>query len=262
MSFFDKKTIAKNFSQAAHSYDLWAEAHRLLAKELIRLLPSQLNSAVDLGCGTGIVMRELLQHYPDLRLHAIDIAEGMLQFCQQQWPISNNITFSLEDIDSCHLPFIPDVIISNCVFQWLPDLPQTLSHLKQHMANRTLLAFSELSSGSTPELNEARRQVGLPPALLQYRSHDDILSALQTTDFQVLSQTATQVKVIYPNAFQALKSFKGIGATFTGLDGNTPLSKGNLLRLCRCYQDLFSQENGIVPVTYQVSIITATKNPQ
>lgn len=259
MPQIDKKGIAQNFSQAATSYDQWAEAHRLLADRLIALLPSELNEAFDLGCGTGIVTSRLLAAYPSTRVHLVDIAQGMLDFCRRKFGEINTLSFELADIDHFEFPFQPDVILSNCVLQWVPELGATLAHLYRQMKPGSRLVFSELIAGSVEEFLAACRACEIESQSLPYRSHDEISRLLTQSGFLIDSSTIQEVRVGYPSGLAALKSFKGIGAVFSGLDGYKPLSIKQLNRICQYLDDHYSDEKGLVPVTYRVALFSARK---
>jgi len=45
--------------------------------------PEQTLSALDLGCGTGVLSYLLLSHFPNIRVTAYDLAENMLATCKK-----------------------------------------------------------------------------------------------------------------------------------------------------------------------------------
>lgn len=255
----DKKEIAQNFSQAVSSYDQWAEAHRILAGQLIALLPATLNSAFDLGCGTGIVTSHLLTEYPSTRVHLVDIAPGMLDFCRSKFCKFSNLSFELADIDCFAFPFQPDVILSNCVLQWVPNLGETLKHLHGQMKSGSRLIFSELIEGSVSEFLESCRACEIASQSLPYRTYEEIEVLLKKNDFVIDSSEIQDVKICYPNALAALKSFKGIGAVFSGSEGYKPLAVKQLNRICQYLEAHYADEAGSVPVTYRVALFAARK---
>ncbi len=256
----DKHIIADNFSRAAATYDTWAEAHRQIAHRLAAMLHQEPHGAIDLGCGTGILTAELLQRFPGLRLHGIDLAPAMVARCQERWTGRPELTFAVGDLENTPFPFVPDLIASSCAFQWLPDLSPVLATLQARLRPGGRFAFAELAAGSLPELRETLDRLKLPSDTpLVYRNPDNSASDLREAGFRLEQQTTGNVTAWYPDARTALKSFKGIGAVFTGHPGHRPLAPRQIRDLLQGYAEHFADAQGRVPVTYRAAWFVARK---
>jgi malonyl-CoA O-methyltransferase len=256
----DKQIIADNFSRAASTYDAWAEAHREIAHRLAAMLHQKPHGALDLGCGTGILATELLQRFPGLRLHGIDLAPVMIARCRERWAGRPEVTFAVGDLETSHFPFVPDLIASSCAFQWLPDLSPALASLYATLQPGGRLAFAELAAGSLPELRETLDRLKLPSETpLIYRDPDNSVSDLLEAGFRLQEHTTGEVTVWHADARTALKSFKGIGAVFTGHPGHRPLAPRQIRDLLQAYAERFANSQGQVPVTYRAAWFVASK---
>ena len=256
----DKHVIADNFSRAATTYDSWADAHRQIAHRLASMLHQHPHGALDLGCGTGILTAELLQRFPGMRLHGIDLAPAMIAHCQERWTGRPEITFAIGDLETVRFPFVPDLIASSCAFQWLPDLSPVLESLYQALRPGGRLAFAELAEGSLLELREALEMLGLPSdSPLIYRNPDHSAGDLIEAGFRLEDRAGGEVTAWYADARTALNSFKGIGAVFTGHPGHRPLAPRQIRDLLQAYTERFADHQGRVPVTYRAAWFVAIK---
>lgn len=59
-----------------------AEGYRLMAS----LLPADLSSLLDLGCGTGLELDEIFRRFPELRVTGIDLTQAMLDRLREKHP--------------------------------------------------------------------------------------------------------------------------------------------------------------------------------
>lgn len=90
---------------------------------LIRVRPGI--SAVDLGCGTGELTRELARRLPDSEVLGIDSSEAMLaKASAEPWP---GVSFREGDVDSTEGDY--DLVFSHAVLHWIDDHPALFPRL-------------------------------------------------------------------------------------------------------------------------------------
>ena len=73
----EKDAVSKSFSNAAVTYDSWAEPQKKIAQRLVELLPAGqgYSNILDLGCGTGNVVEQLLLRNTTAEILVIEIAQ-------------------------------------------------------------------------------------------------------------------------------------------------------------------------------------------
>lgn len=54
--------------------------------EIAKLIPENCNTLLDLGCGTGLELKEIFRKIPDLNVTGIDLTASMLKKCKENYP--------------------------------------------------------------------------------------------------------------------------------------------------------------------------------
>lgn len=57
--------------------------------EISELVPQSCKTLLDLGCGTGLELKEILKKIPDLSVTGIDLTKAMLDKLKQNYPTKN-----------------------------------------------------------------------------------------------------------------------------------------------------------------------------
>ena len=117
-----KERSKSTFNQQADTYD--EDIHGQHARTLYPVLLSKLahipfQRALDLGCGTGEMMKMLLQSDDQRELYGIDLSEKMLSVAEGK--LSGKVQLVLGDSE--HLPFVDnffDVVYCNDSFHHYP----------------------------------------------------------------------------------------------------------------------------------------------
>ena len=109
-------------------------------KIMIRLIGETQDSIVrivDLGCGTGSLMLEMLEAFPNVELTGIDFDPTLLPLARNRLAkFGNRVTFLLEDLRQDkwlkHLPQSIDAVVSATALHWFE--PNELSDLYSKIA--------------------------------------------------------------------------------------------------------------------------------
>lgn len=67
---------------------VWKDSYRTLAQSL----PCDTREILDLGCGSGLELDEMLKRFPDARVCGIDLSQTMLDKLHQKYPFPNVTT--------------------------------------------------------------------------------------------------------------------------------------------------------------------------
>ena len=110
---------------------------------------------LDMGCGTGNLTEQILQHYPEAEIDALDISEDILKESQKRFTAQPNIRYIQADFKKMHLP--PgsyDLILSSIAIHHIPD-PEKVNLYKeifQGLAADGLFIFADQTRGITHEI--------------------------------------------------------------------------------------------------------------
>lgn len=242
-----KKHIRSRFARSLTTYSDNATIQALIAGELMANLRersgSHYNRILEIGCGSGL-FTELIDRDLDYKeLFLNDIVE-------ESRSMSENISgsrFIPGDIETLtELPRELDLIVSNAVFQWLHDLPETLERLADSLVPGGTLAFSTFGPDNLYEIRE------LTDAGLNYYSLAELRRILSDR-FELIFMHDKEHLLEMPDPASVLRHIKKTGV-------NTPTqtiwTKRTLNKFICDYQKRFSHNNGVT-LTYQPIIIIA-----
>lgn len=252
-----KKQIKNNFSMAVKHYNKWAVSQRVSAEKLAMLLPKkEYVDVLDIGCGTGFVIEELRrQKVLYDKFTGIDVAPGMIKHCKTMWPDKE---FICEDAEQFQSDKQYDLILSNFTFQWLKNPVIIIEKYLDALKKDGILALSFPVKGSLREIREAATHKNDQAlSLLPFPDFIEILQTIhQTRKEKVLRRLVEPVKTMYENPKEAIKAIKKIGAGF--LKGQS-YSVKQMKNLLESYDELFKNEKGTYPSTYNVAFFVLQK---
>lgn len=196
-----------NAFHRAHSYDRHAAVQRIVANRLAdHILTLQLPAnprVLEIGCGTGFLGAALIGRLSFAHYWMTDIAPGMLDRARQRFAEYDNIDFAMMDgaAPSVSGPF--DLICSSLAMQWITDLPQVITRLRNLLSPDGRLIFTTLAAGSFATWRAAygRAHPGTP----DYPP----VEALRELGLNV---SIDSVEHSYANAREFLSALKAIGA--------------------------------------------------
>lgn len=97
-----KEEVARTFNSVADKYDMQRDKLIPLmdifygtAVDLVKI--SNNGTILDLGAGTGLLTKWVVEKYPNAKYTLVDIADEMLEIAKQRFKGFNNITFKIED---------------------------------------------------------------------------------------------------------------------------------------------------------------------
>jgi len=256
------KAVSKNFSGAANSYNYWAEPQKRIAEELVKRIISinpMIHSILDIGCGTGYVIEQILKYGYSNRIMGIDIAEGMISFCRDKWKNSQNISFIHADMAQFNSEISFNTITSSCALQWGIDMQQTFTKILSNLNTNGFLALAILIKGSFYELLESYKKY-LNSSLhgIDYRTDLYFKNILIKNNMEILiDETETVYSYHYGN--DVLKYFKNIGATFKYNHDYTPLSVKSVNKLIDIYTQDYADSSGRLPISHKVLYLVGRK---
>lgn len=229
----DRTRVARRFGAAAHRYDRHAPVQAETARTLAALLPSaQLppGPVLEIGCGTGLLTRELLRQMGDRPLQATDLAPAMLEHCRgAAWAADPRLSFAVLD-GAEPLPRARFALIaSSYALQWLPSPEVVLNRWRAALAPGGWLLVAAPVAGSLPEWQRACERASVPYSGLRFPAWGAAELGLDPSEIRHCRVEDRVLSLADPLDF--FRSLRAIGATAADLSPGA----GALRRLCRSW---------------------------
>ncbi len=233
--------IGKAFGAAAEHYEEHAGVQRVVAETLARLLrlqpvrpaPDGRLRILEIGCGTGLLTRQLRSLFQDAEIVATDISLEMIR--QAERGGDTGAHFLVMDgeapvFEGAHF----DLIASSLAFQWFADLPRALDRLTALLRPGGSLMFATMARRSIHEWRTAHEILGLQAGTPLYPDVDELRAMLsQHADAFLFEEDYIHD---FGGARGLLEHLKGIGATVP-VAGREPLSAGQMRKVMRAYDE-------------------------
>ena len=256
-----KQKIAANFSSSSASYDQYAVMQQQAALALVRRLSElrqqlPVGPVLEIGCGTGVVSRELLTMFPGRALTLLDLAPGMIEENRQNLApylqTAHQVDWQIRDAETIDARQHYALIASCLTLQWFQDLPRSLSRLGEALLPDGILLCSYLGDKSFPEWRRACLALDLPCTMNRLPNEQQIVETFHGLGYEVTAWSE-MIEQHYPRALEFFRSLKKTGtSTHSATDR---LSLGQMARLL----DSWSEDSGgAVTVTYQINTIQIT----
>lgn len=252
----DKKSIKNSFNRAAKSYDnagiLQEEVlNRLLQRlQYIRHRPATI---VDVGCGTGKAIPDLLRRYPRARVCALDIAEAMLALAGPRFGMLRRKRLVAADLEQ--MPFAPqsfDLVFSSLALQWCNDLNAALAEFARVARPGALLMFSSFGPATLKELAVSWQALEPHPHVHRFIDMHDVGDAMLAAGFEQPVVDAETIRMEYGEFRGLLADLKDIGASNADVSRRRGLTTpAKLARLEESYRR-HGFEDGKYVASYEV----------
>lgn len=247
--------IKQRFTRALETYDKAADAQHQISKKLISLLldyeKTNYKKALEIGCGTGGFTR-LLSTLCEIDSYTAN------DLCSECSPLIEDIfgqknhKFIAGDAEFLDFGGKYDLIASSSVFQWMKDPKHFFVKLSRLISDRGILLFSTFSPQNLYEIKTITGKG------LNYPSMDNLVSFLEN-NFNIIRVEEESIKLWFNSPIEVLKHLKATGVTATS---NEIWTKGMQKEFCTQYQDLYSNREGNIHLTYKPMYILAIKKQE
>ena len=249
-------SIEKKFSRAASNYDHIAHlqdivGQRLLQRlQLVKIAPK---TVLDLGCGTGKVTKLLKKHYPKAQVFALDLALPMLEKARQRyWPWVRPAAIQA---DMAQLPFAAqslDIVFAHFVVHWHQDHTQLFQELRRVLKPGGLVIFSTVGPDSLKELRQAWQAVDNYAHVNTFIDMHDLGDVLLHAQFVDPVMEMEYFCLTYKDTMSLMRELKASGASHIHQARTPHLMGKNRLQQCAKAYESFRNEQGKLPVTYEI----------
>lgn len=264
MNVFDRRLVRRHRDRAArgiadYNFLFDAVAQRLSDRllDVARSFPT----CLDLGARGG-AMADALRERRDLEhLVTCDLSFEMMKSDEKS---SRNSVKLVADEE--HLPFSPEsfeLIVSNLSLHWTNDLPGTLIQIRHCLKPDGLFLGAMLGGETLHELRSALMQAeievedGASPRLSPLADLKDAGALLQRAGFALPVADIDRITVSYPNAFKLMQDLRGMGeSNAIHTRRRNPTRRATLFRAAELYQEMFGDQDGRIPATFDVLTLT------
>ena len=255
----ETEIVLSQFSDAAGSYDTYAEHHRLIASKLLdvtgRLKPVSL---LELGCGTGILSAGLNLLFPEAHKEFTDGASEMVNFCKSRLPSSELVTHRMLDFERIESNSRYDLVLSSCALQWLRNPALFISRLPALLNPGGYTVHAIPVKGMFGELEQSFVETEGTWNSLNYISGAEWDGLFQQAGFSIENSFPRDFTVLYQSPVESLRAIRGIGASLSGHQAASVVSPGTLRKALNYYSCNYGDESGAVPATYKVHFVVAS----
>ncbi|MDD5427916.1 MAG: malonyl-ACP O-methyltransferase BioC [Candidatus Omnitrophica bacterium] len=255
-NMIDKAVICKNFSDSARSYDdnngIQNEAGRMLVK---RLPTGNIDTILEIGCGTGNYTRLLREAFKESKIKAIDISDEMIRVAKQK-SAGKNTDFIAADIETAVFDEKFDLITSNAAFHWLPGFEKTIGKLQEMLTDGGTMAFSAFGPMTFFELKKslnsvADKDVPMTSDLFHSKEKTELILKKYFKTVRITERLAGET---YNSLSELLKKIKNSGTRGRGAGFNKMWSPDLLAKIENRYRERF----GAIEATYQIFFCEAS----
>lgn len=230
-----KQRISDAFGAAADHYDDHAGPQRaaaaLVADLAHRQMPGPVERILEIGCGTGILTRDIQRRWPAAELVVTDLSPEMLAKAAKGGLVAGRFLTMDGEAPVFEGEWF-DLILSNLAFQWFDRLEDAIARLTKLLRPGGSLIFSTMGAGSFARWRAAHEACGLMPGVPDYPGLDDLRAMLGA--YEDAFAFDEDYMLSCGGARGLIAHLKGIGAVVPS-DGRKPLPPRELRRVMEAF---------------------------
>jgi malonyl-CoA O-methyltransferase len=235
MQTMRKASVGASFGAAAGHYEQNAAVQRVVARHLAAMaararLPDDAR-ILEIGCGTGLLTREIRARWPRAALVATDLSPEMLTVAR-----ASGVAAQLFAMDGEAPSFdgpLFNLILSSLAFQWFADLPRAIERLHGLLRPGASLYFATMGADSFASWRAAHAACGEQAGIADYPTLDQLRAMLA----HYADAFACDENHPLPERGGAalIRHFRGLGAQLPR-SGYVPLGPSAMRRVIRAYE--------------------------
>lgn len=253
------------FSRGASRYhDLAAVQHQVAAWTAERLLTLNIRprTALEFGCGTGMLTELLLGQYPEASLCAVDISSAMIEEVRgrivETSPTFSRLSLACADILDYSAVGNYDLVVSSSAVQWIPLAP-LFGRVWELLGDGGWFVFSAMVEGTMRELRSARSKIAPSKEFKEFLpSVADLGSALKGAKFEIVDNENRQLVYCSESVERLFEELRTLGFSYNPVAvGISRLNRGEVLQLKNIIESSAGPSG--CKLTYEVCYFAARK---
>jgi malonyl-CoA O-methyltransferase len=265
MGSIDRSRVRRSFDRQAVFYEETVVVQKRVRENILRQLREDEHREaprciLDVGAGTGELLRAVRNLYPDAFLAGVDLAPAMGRTAMGTLRGRGGALLVEGDAES--LPFADcsvDLVLSTSTYQWLNTLQKAFSEALRVLSPGGMFRFALFGGDTLRELRLSyRRALKAPPVQERDRTHhffslQDVASALTTVGFSSCRVESCIEREFHPDVSSLLRSLGRIGAGNASLisDRRGLAGRTVMMEMMELYCREYGCSSGI-PATYEV----------
>lgn len=215
----DKHAVAGAFGRAASSYDAAARLQRTIATELLSCWQTLRDPGrndlrmLDIGCGTGEMLRLFPRDIGVTGAFGLDIARGMLEHCLKSPDLAH---VGLVHGDAEQWPFAAeafDLVVSNFALQWCDQPDKVFAGVARSLVPGGLCVVAMPVAGTLRELSDSWDAADPGGEhVSRFRSAEEIEALASGEGLLPEKRYLVTQTALYPDVVTLARELKALGA--------------------------------------------------
>lgn len=252
----DKRLVARRFGAHFETYDREAAVQMSICDRMASMIEAEdmgdIESALEIGAGTGFLSSHLLRMMPSAKWLFNDISDQSEPFVRRYVERygASSVEFCCCDGES-EIDGEYDLIASCSAIQWFTDLEAFTRRLSGMIREGGYVALSLFAPDNFKEVMISNRDIGL-----SYLSLEQMRGLLEAAGFTITASWEQCHRLLLPSPMDVLRHIKLTGVSGASSSG---WSRGRLHQFCDRYSEMFGFDLGVT-LTYHPIIVIAKKS--
>ena len=258
----DRRKVRDSFGRQAYDYENHASIQKRVLAGFLELLKNEglhPRRLLDVGSGTGMLLRSLRRVYGDACAVGIDLAMGMSRNARENMESDGRTHILTADAENLPFPDATfDLVLSTSTFQWLAELDAAFGEALRVLTPGGLFCFALFGEKTLYELRASYRSALAALSYIEkdhthtFRSQDHVKFALTRAGFTGCRVSSTLERETHGDVRGLLSSLKRIGAgNASPIKPRGLAGKRIMLDMMRRYTDDFGNDAGIT-ASYEI----------